>query len=119
MPLASFCNGVSPEHTNVLSDLQFGPWQATFHQMTPPLSGRRPPGFLRPGVAWSFNRVDPHHDDRSPWWIYPNLTDPSTSCHESVSSDAWKNDEARRPCGVGLVTERIRPVYLACARYTL
>jgi hypothetical protein len=29
---------------------------------------------------------DPQRDDRSPHWIYPNLTDPDTSCHESVSS---------------------------------
>jgi hypothetical protein len=32
------------------------------------------------------HRVDPHHDDRSPQWIYPNLTDPGTSCHGFVSS---------------------------------
>jgi hypothetical protein len=87
--------------------------------MTPPLSRRRPPGFLRPGVAWLFSRVDPHHDDRSPQWIYPNLTDPGTPCHGFVSTFAWKSNDDRRPCGVGLVTERIRPVHLACARHTL
>jgi len=60
-------------------DLRCGAWQATSRQMTPPLAERRPPGFLRPGVAWRFHRADPHHDDRSSQWIYPNLTDPSTS----------------------------------------
>jgi hypothetical protein len=35
------------------------------------------------------DRVDPHHDDRSPQWIYPNLTDPGTSCHGFVSRHDW------------------------------
>jgi len=65
------------------------------------------------------DRVDPHHGDRSPQWIYPNLTDPGTSCHGFVSRHDWKIDVARRPCGVGLVSERIRPVRLARARRTL
>jgi hypothetical protein len=119
MPPASFCNRVSPEHANVPPDPCLGPWQATPRQVTPLLAERRPPGFLRSGVAWLFHRVDPRHDDRSSQWIYPNLTDPGTSCHEFVSGHYWKNEMARRPCGMGLVSERIRPVYLACARHTL
>jgi len=75
-----------------------------------------PPAGLSQARGWSaFRPLNPHHDDRSPWWIYPNLTDPSTSCHEPVSPCAWKNDALQRPCGVGLVTERIRPVRRACA----
>jgi len=45
------------------------------------------------------NRVDPHHGDRSPWWIYPNLTDPGTPTREPVSNPAWKSFRARRSCG--------------------
>lgn len=119
MPPASFCNGVSPEHTNVPPDPRPRPWQATSHQVAPLLAERRPPGFLRSGVAWLYHRVDPHCDDRSPPWIYPNLTDPGTSCHGFVSRHDWKNKVARRPCGMGLVSERIRPVRLACAQHTL
>lgn len=119
MPPASFCNELSPEHTNVPPDLRRSAWQATSHQMTPPLAERRPPGFLRSGVAWRFHRADPHHDDRSPQWIYPNLTDPGTSLSRTRVEPHLENDEARRPCGVGLVTERIRPACLACARHTL
>jgi len=33
---------------------------------------------------------DPHRHDRSRLWIYPNLTDPSTSCHLSVPLIARK-----------------------------
>jgi len=79
MPPASFCNGLSPEHTNVPPDPWRGSRQATSRQMTSPLAGRRPPGFLRSGVAWRCRLVDPHRDDRSPQWIYPGLTDPGTS----------------------------------------
>jgi hypothetical protein len=37
-------------------------------------------GFLGP--------FDPHHDDRSPQRIYPNLIDSGTPCHDPVSNDA-------------------------------
>lgn len=42
------------------------------------LQARGRSGFLGP--------FDPHRDDRSPRWIYPNLVDSDTSCHEPVSS---------------------------------
>lgn len=45
----------------------------------------------------AFRPLDPHHDDRSPWWIYPNLTDPSTSCHEPVSPCARKTTPCNGP----------------------
>jgi len=44
--------------------------------------------FQARGLARPFGPFDPHHDDRSPQWIYPDLIDPGTSCHESVSSPA-------------------------------
>lgn len=52
------------------------------------------------GSLGLLNRVDPHHSDRSPRWIYPNLIGSGTPCHEIVPSSAWKN-HARRSCGVG------------------
>lgn len=34
--------------------------------------------------------TDPHCDDRSPLWIYPNLIDSDTSCREILPRRAWK-----------------------------
>lgn len=40
------------------------------------------------------HRVDPHQDDRSPWWIYPNLTGPGTPCRSPVPSLVWKKQSS-------------------------
>jgi hypothetical protein len=93
MPPVDFCNRVSPEHT-------YGPpkprrlmqRQATARRVRTSLTERSPPSFLRPGVASAFRLLDPHHDDRSPQWIYPNLISPDTPCHKLVPAPAWKID---------------------------
>jgi len=41
------------------SDLRRSPWQATSRQMTPPLAGRHPPGFLRSGIGQCLHRPTP------------------------------------------------------------
>jgi hypothetical protein len=46
--------------------------------------------------------LNPHRDDRSPRWIYPNLIDSGTSCRVSVPCLALKINQTRRPCGTGL-----------------
>lgn len=43
------------------------------------------------GSLGLLSRVDPHHSDRSPQWIYPNLIDSGTPCHEIVPNGAWKS----------------------------
>lgn len=57
---------------------------------TPSLSSRRRPSCLRPGVSRALARPTPHHGDRSPRWIYPNLIDSSTCCRAFVPARAWK-----------------------------
>jgi hypothetical protein len=69
---------------------------------TRPLAGRAGRAFSGQGSLGFWNRVDPHHDDRSPWWIYPNLTDPGTPAREPVSNPVWKSSRARRSCGTDL-----------------
>jgi hypothetical protein len=50
--------------------------------------GARPTELLQArGRSDFLSPFDPQHDDRSPRWIYPNLTDSDTSCHEPVSSN--------------------------------
>lgn len=71
-------------------------------QVASPLAGFDPPSFLRPGVAPAIRLLDPHRDNRLPRWIYPNLTDSGTPCHEPVPNSALKTCEAQRPCGYGL-----------------
>jgi len=61
-----------------------------------------PAGLSQARGRLACSSVDPHHDDRSPQWIYPDLTDPDTSCREFVSDHTWKPSVARRPCGRGL-----------------
>jgi len=60
------------------------------------------------GSLGLLDRVDPCHDDRSPRQIYPDLNDSSTPCHETVSRPLRKTKVTRRPCGVGLISERFR-----------
>jgi hypothetical protein len=85
MPPADFCSRVFPEHTHGLSRPR-PPWQ---RRTAAGPSGATPcgilqPGCLRSGVFWAFRRLDPHHDDRSSQWIYPNLIGPGTPCRDSV-----------------------------------
>jgi hypothetical protein len=35
------------------------------------------------------NGVDPHRDDRSPQWIYPNLLGSNTSCRRLMQGASW------------------------------
>lgn len=62
--------------------------------------------------------VDPHHNDRSLQWIYPNLTGPDTSCRESMSRPAWKTARLDGPAvGASTGTDspgapRSRPAHL-------
>lgn len=61
------------------------------------LSGAHRPSILRSGVAGLFEHVDPRLGDRSPRRIYPNLTNPSTSCRVSVSLPVWKKSRNDDP----------------------
>lgn len=67
------------------------------------------PNFPRLGVA-IINTVNPHCNDHSLQWIYPNLIDPNTSCRSLVSPQAW-NCRWRRPCGYGLKSEPVCPAH--------
>lgn len=58
-------------------------WQRPFRAATNRASSGQ-------GSLGLLHRVDPHHSDRSPQWIYPNLIDPGTPCHEIVPNGAWK-----------------------------
>lgn len=92
MLLVSFCNAMPLEHASDLSEPQrivanhFPPSSATSIQ------GFASRAFSGQGSLGLLHRVDPHHDDRSPQWIYPNLTDSGTLCHETVPNTPWKNE---------------------------
>jgi hypothetical protein len=79
MPPVSFCNGVFLEHAPKLPAFQQQAWQATLVLDGTTLAGPTGRAFSGQG-SLGFHRVDPHQDDRSPWWIYPNLTGSSTPC---------------------------------------
>lgn len=63
--------------------------QAAPNQMAPPLM-KEPAGLSQVRGPRQNALRDPHQHDRSHRWIYPNLTDPSTPCHQPVPPDAWK-----------------------------
>jgi hypothetical protein len=54
------------------------------------------------GSLRRFRLSNPHRDNRLPRWIYPNLIDSGTPCHELVPNLAWNDCKIRRPCGTGL-----------------
>lgn len=89
MPLVSFCNRVSLEHAPGLP--VFRRSEAASCVSNERLSPCGPTGrtFSGQGSLGS-HRVDPRQDDRSPWWIYPNLTGPGTPCRSPVPSLVWK-----------------------------
>lgn len=102
MPLVSFCSRLSPEHASDPSELQrlvanhFPPNSAA------PIRGRANRAFSGQGSLGLLHRVDPHHDDRSPQWIYPNLTGPGTPCHDNVLCSSRKIEKLGDPAVVGL-----------------
>jgi len=58
--------------------------------------------FSGQGSLGFFDRVDPHHGDRSPQWIYPALTGSGTLCHETVFCSAWNPSWQNGPAVGGL-----------------
>lgn len=59
-----------------------------------PLRGRTNRAFPGQGSRPIRSRhIVPHHGDRSPQWIYPNLLDSSTSCRRLMSGPAWKSSD--------------------------
>lgn len=83
-----FCNMMSPEHASDPPEPCLQPSKPVWSQMAPPES-RTSRVFSGQGSMQDLLR-DAHPHDRSCWWIYPNLTDPGTSCRLSVSFDARK-----------------------------
>lgn len=64
-------------------------------------------GLSQAGGHLAFHRVDPHLGDRSPRWIYPALTGPSTPCRETVPCPPWNAAEQGGPA-VGASFEQSR-----------
>jgi hypothetical protein len=109
MPPTDFCNGASPEHTHESPKPRRSLQRRTAARPSGlPLARRRPAELPQVRGRSGASLLDPHHDDRLPQWIYPDLTDSGTPCHESVPDPTWKT---ARP-GDRAVTaslERTRP----------
>jgi hypothetical protein len=109
MPPTDFCNRASPEHTHESPKPRRSLQRRTAARPSGlPLARRRPAELPQVRGRSGASLLDPHHDDRLPQWIYPDLTDSGTPCHESVPDPTWKT---ARP-GDRAVTaslERTRP----------
>jgi hypothetical protein len=83
MPPTDFCSRVFPEHTLKRPTPQ--PHNATANRCAikwqSPLAGYPPTELLqaRGRFGGRLGHLNPHHDDRSPQWIYPNLIVSGTS----------------------------------------
>lgn len=90
MPLAGFCNGSDPRaHLRVVqSPAAHCDGKPSRDGVAGPLA--RLPAELSRARGYQTNPVNPHRDDRSPRWIYPDLFDPDTSCRELVPHKTWK-----------------------------
>lgn len=62
--------------------------QAAARRGSDPLTRSTSRAFPGQGLPNEFN--NPHRDDRSPRWLYPNLFDPNTSCRKLVPHKTWK-----------------------------
>jgi hypothetical protein len=50
--------------------------------------------FTGQGLHHYGDNVSPHHGNRSPRWIYPNLIDPGTTCHWLMPNVIWKGSRS-------------------------
>jgi hypothetical protein len=91
MPPTDFCNSVSLEHSYgspkprrfiAAANRCATEWPLPLRDSTNRASSGQ--GSLR-----RFRLSNPHRSNRLPRWIYPNLTDSGTPCHEPVPNHAW------------------------------
>jgi len=91
MPPTDFCNRVSPEHSHespkprrliAAANRCATEWPRPLRASTNRASSGQ--GSLR-----RYRLSNPHRDNRLPRWIYPNLIDSGTPCHELVPNHAW------------------------------
>jgi len=65
--------------------------ELTAHRVASSLAGKCQPSFFRFGVATVKPLAcNPHCDDRSPKWIYPNLSASDTLCRKPTLHATWK-----------------------------
>lgn len=89
IPPIDFCNRIIHEHT--YDSLKPCCFLRCKHRASQVISPReRIISRVITGQGLNFSFDNPHHNDRSSQWIYPNLIGSDTSCHQLMWILVWK-----------------------------